>query len=59
MRFLADAGVPREERSRLPLVVLDDEILWVCGLRPAQPWRLRSGEVERLRLELLADVTHR
>lgn len=59
MRFLADAGVPREERARLPLVVLGDEILWVCGLRPSEPWRVRSGEVERLRLELAADPTHR
>ena len=31
--FLIDAGVPRWERSRVPLLEADGEIIWVAGLR--------------------------
>jgi len=31
--FLIDAGVPRWERSRIPLLEADGEIIWVAGLR--------------------------
>jgi len=54
VRFLADAGVPREERSLVPLVVAGDEILWVVGLRPSERRRVRPGTARRLRLALVA-----
>jgi tRNA(Ile)-lysidine synthase len=51
-RFLADAGIPREERSRVPLVFAGAELLWVAGLRPGECGRVRPGTTRRLRLEL-------
>jgi tRNA(Ile)-lysidine synthase len=51
-RFLADAGIPRVERRRIPLVLLDEEILWVAGVRPGDRHRVREGSRRRLRLRL-------
>jgi tRNA(Ile)-lysidine synthase len=56
VRFLADLGVPREDRARIPLVVRGErgeEILWVAGLRPAHGWRVSAGTRRRLRLRLV------
>lgn len=52
-RFLADCGVPREERGQVPLVLAGDEILWVAGIRPAESRRIGPGTHRRLRLELI------
>lgn len=51
-RFLAGVGVPREERSRVPLVVQDGEILWAVGLRPCEPRRVHNRTSHRLLLTL-------
>jgi tRNA(Ile)-lysidine synthetase-like protein len=51
-RFLADAGVAREERGRVPLVLAGGEIAWVAGVRPAERRRLRGPSGVRLRLSL-------
>lgn len=51
-RFLADAGVAREERGRVPLVLAGGEIAWVAGVRPAEGRRLRGPSGPRLRLTL-------
>jgi len=51
-RFLADAGIPREERARVPVVLSAGEIVWVAGVRPAESARVRPGERVRLRLAL-------
>jgi len=51
-RFLADAGVPREDRTRIPVVCVGDELLWVCGLRPSETRRVHPRTTRRLRLEL-------
>jgi tRNA(Ile)-lysidine synthase len=52
-RFLADSGVPREERARVPLVLRDGEIAWVAGLRPSETYRVGPRSGQRLRLRLL------
>jgi tRNA(Ile)-lysidine synthase len=39
--LLVDAGVPRRERARLPLVVCGDQIAWVVGVRIAHWARVR------------------
>jgi tRNA(Ile)-lysidine synthase len=54
-RFLADCGVPREERDQVPLVLAGDEILWVAGIRPAESRRIGPQTRRRLRLELIDD----
>lgn len=51
-RFLADAGIPRDERGRVPLVFAGGELVWVAGLRPCEAHRVRAGTRERLRLRL-------
>jgi len=51
-RFLADAGVPREERARVPLVFSGDELVWVAGMRPCESRRVRPSTELRLRLTL-------
>lgn len=51
-RFLADAGIPREDRGRVPLVFAGDELIWVAGLRPCEARRIRPGLARRLRLVL-------
>ncbi len=39
-KFLVDKKVPRYLRQYLPLLVSGDEILWVAGLRPAEPYKI-------------------
>jgi tRNA(Ile)-lysidine synthase len=51
-RFLADRGIPREERARVPLVTSSNEILWVAGVAPAERRRIRAHTEWRLRLAL-------
>lgn len=51
-RFLRDAGVPREERGRIPLVFSGSELIWVAGVRPAETQRVGPRTRVRLRLEL-------
>ena len=53
VRFLADAGVPREERGAVPLVFWGEELVWVAGLRPCEGRRVRRGAGNRLRLQLV------
>jgi tRNA(Ile)-lysidine synthase len=52
-RFLADAGVPREGRARVPIVVSGREVLWVAGIRPCHRARVSSRTRRRLVLRLL------
>ena len=52
-RFLRDAGIPREERDRIPLVFSGSRIVWVAGVRPADAARVGPGTTERLRLALI------
>lgn len=51
-RFLADAGVPREERPRVPLIFAGGELIWVAGIRPSQRCRITPRTTQRLRLLL-------
>ena len=53
-RFLADRGVPREERARIPLVTAGAEILWAAGLAPSERRRVHARTEWRLRLALHA-----
>lgn len=51
-RFLSDAGIAREQRSQIPLVLAGEEIIWVAGVRPSDRHRLRGATQKRLRLTL-------
>ncbi|MEM7308145.1 MAG: tRNA lysidine(34) synthetase TilS [Planctomycetota bacterium] len=51
-RFLADAGIPREERERTLVVEAGGEIVWVVGVRPSELARVRTSTRERVLLAL-------
>ncbi len=51
-RFLADRGIPREERDRILLVEAAGEIVWVVGVRPSELARVGPATRERVRLAL-------
>ncbi len=51
-RFLADAGVPRHDRARIPLVLAGNAILWVAGVRPGEACRIRPTTIARVELTL-------
>jgi tRNA(Ile)-lysidine synthase len=53
-RFLADRGIPREERAQIPLVTEGAEILWVGGFAPCERRRVTARTEWRLRLALHA-----
>ena len=40
--FLIDTKVPRQERERIPLLVSQDEILWVVGYRTSERFKVRK-----------------
>ncbi len=54
--LLIDAGIPRWDRNRLPLIEADGQILWVAGLRRAAagPITAKTLEVVEIRLISLA-----
>ena len=47
--FLIDQKVPREKRDTLPLVAAGNEIIWVTGVRIAEPYRV-TGKTKRVLL---------
>ncbi|HED65486.1 MAG TPA: tRNA lysidine(34) synthetase TilS [Planctomycetes bacterium] len=51
-RFLADRGVPREDRAGIPLVVSGSEILWIAGIEIAHDYRVRADTRSCIRLSL-------
>lgn len=41
--FFIDAKIPREFRQKALLVCSKDEIIWVAGMRLAEPYRINAG----------------
>ncbi|MGE5591665.1 MAG: tRNA lysidine(34) synthetase TilS [Bacillota bacterium] len=50
--FLMDERVPAPDRDRVPLVVAGDELAWVGGIRPADPFRVGESTRSTLHLRL-------
>ena len=48
--FFISQGIPRLQRRKWPLITNEDEIIWVVGLRIAEPFRVRSDSQKILRL---------
>ena len=51
--FFINEKVPQGARAKWPLVLSEGSLLWVCGLRIAQAWRLIGDEPEILHLRLV------
>jgi tRNA(Ile)-lysidine synthase len=56
--FLVDAKIPRWLRPHLPLVAAADEIVWVAGLRVADPVKLPPASRERLEITVAPNKPH-
>lgn len=54
-RFLADRGVPREERGSVPVVFAGDEVIWVAGVELGECCRIGPRTSARVRLTLHLD----
>ncbi|MPZ23970.1 MAG: tRNA lysidine(34) synthetase TilS [Dehalococcoidia bacterium] len=50
--FLVDEKVPRAERDTLPIVTVDERIVWVAGLRIAHPFRVTEKTTRALLLRV-------
>ena len=37
--FFIDNKINLDQKSRIPLLCIDGEIAWICGLRPAEPYK--------------------
>jgi len=53
-RFLADRGVPREERGTVPLVFAGSEVVWVVGVELGERGRVGPATTARARLTMHA-----
>jgi tRNA(Ile)-lysidine synthase len=51
-RLLINEKIPREERSRFPLLTVGDEVVWVPGYRVARAWAVPSAMSPSWRIEL-------
>jgi tRNA(Ile)-lysidine synthase len=51
--FFINEKIPQGARPKWPLVLSEGSILWVCGLRISQAWRLIGDEPEILHLHLV------
>ena len=55
-RILIDNKVPRHHRLRVPLLVAEDQILWVAGLRRSNAAPVRSSTKRILSVQLLSQI---
>lgn len=53
--FMINEKLPRRARSAWPLVCTMDEVVWIPGLRLAQPFRLKPTTQKVIRLHLIRD----
>ncbi len=51
-RFLGEAGIPREERGLVPVVLVDEEVVWVAGVAVSERRSVTSRTRRRIRLSL-------
>jgi tRNA(Ile)-lysidine synthase len=54
--FFIDRKVPREMRSRLPLLVQGEAVIWVCGYRTDDRFRVHPETRRILRVDLMEQL---
>lgn len=53
-KFFIGLKVPREQRDAIPIVTCGNDIVWVAGFRPGEPWKV-TGKTRRCLHLVLAD----
>ena len=53
--FLIDAKVPRYERDSIPLLVCEDEVLWIIGHTTSELFKIKSGTRQYLYLRYVSN----
>ncbi len=51
-RFLGEAGIPREERGLVPVILADEEVVWIAGVAVSQQRTVTSETRRKIRLSL-------
>ena len=51
--FFTDVKLDRRERERVPLIMREEEIVWVAGLRLDDRWKVKADSRYLLRLEYI------
>ena len=51
-RFLGEAGIPREERGLVPMVLVDEEVVWIAGVTVSARRAVTPQTQRRIRLSL-------
>jgi tRNA(Ile)-lysidine synthase len=51
-KVFIDRKVPREDRARYPLLVCDDLILWIVGVRQSEIAKIKSHTRRWLKVEV-------
>ena len=51
-RYLGEAGIPREERGLVPIVLAGEEVIWVAGISVSERRRITPESQRRIRLTL-------
>jgi tRNA(Ile)-lysidine synthase len=50
--FFIDEKIPRNQRDRVPIITVGEEILWVGGIRPDNRWRVSDHTNRFLHLKI-------
>ncbi len=50
--LFTDEKVPEPQRRRVPIITCDDVIVWVCGYRMSEDFRLTPGSMQRIGLKV-------
>jgi hypothetical protein len=50
--FFINIKLPHRARARWPILMVDEQIAWVMGLRLANPFRVERATQQALRLKL-------
>ncbi len=54
--FFINEKLPQHLRSRWPLVCSGEQIAWVVGLRPAEPFKVTASTLRILQLQIFRDL---
>lgn len=56
--ILTDQKIPQARRNRIPVVLCDQEIIWVPGYRIARGWELKNAHEKAIHLKLEQNRTN-